>query len=421
MNILHVCHNYFPSPGGPQYTMRHISEKLVAFYGDKVEVVTSNSFYGPESILFKKITPKREIINGVTVHRKQLIRWHYSLIKYGGKIYAKLFKNSLPHFITKWRWELHSPTLIKAMNNSKADVVMATTINYMFCDYPFWRFRTKNPKPFVLYGALHLHNELQENNIGLLRAKACDCYIANTEFEAEKLIGYGISAEKIVTIGTGIELKEFLCSTDELTVFRSKYSIEKDDILIGHVGRLSKGKGVSLLIDAYRQLYLQNKKVKLLLAGSSTELIPEIQKIIQQENLPIIIIENFQNELKPVIFNALDIFVLASQSESFGVVFLEAWACKKPVIATRSGATSSLLSDYSDSLLFEAGNPDSLFQKLDYLISAPEMQNKFGENGYNKVLNNFTWEKIVAEYRKAEIKGIENFNKAFKHFSEINQ
>ena len=49
MKVLHVTHNYFPSKGGPQYTMKNLSEKLVTYYGDEVEVCTTNSLYGQES------------------------------------------------------------------------------------------------------------------------------------------------------------------------------------------------------------------------------------------------------------------------------------------------------------------------------------------------------------------------------------
>ncbi|HXL55266.1 MAG TPA: hypothetical protein VN958_03350, partial [Chitinophagaceae bacterium] len=63
MKILHVCQNYFPSKGGPQYTMKHISEKLVELYGDEVTVCTTNSLFNPESVLYQKVSPAYEEIN----------------------------------------------------------------------------------------------------------------------------------------------------------------------------------------------------------------------------------------------------------------------------------------------------------------------------------------------------------------------
>lgn len=414
MNILHVSQNYFPSVGGPQYTMKHVSEKLVAFYGDNVQVCTTNSLYGPETRLFKKIEPAVETVEQVQVNRLPFNRWHYPLIELAGKVHGKATGKPLPRAITKYRWELDSPAIDKMMAESNADVIMATTIIYNFSDYPLWRFKTKNPRPFVLYGAIHLHKPLPHNSPLIKRAKACDCYIANTDFERNELIKYGVKENKIVTVGTGIELKDFITPQQDVKAFRQQQGIKESDVLIGFIGRLVKGKGVAILIDAFRKLYADNKDIKLLLAGGTTEYVPEIKRVIEEEKLPIILLESFEDNLKPLLYNALDIFVLGSQSESFGVVFLEAWACKKPVIGSKMGAIQSLLSEEVDSLLFESGNSDSLKVTLQSLIQKPEARQALGSNGYNKVVENYTWEKIVAKYRDAYKLGIRNFESAFQ-------
>ena len=413
MNILHVMHNYYPSVGGPQYTMKHLSEKLAASYGDKVQVCTTNSLYAPESKLFKKINPSVELINDVEVNRLPFNRWHYPLINTSGKVAGKLLNKSLPYNLLKQRWGLDSPAMKKMMLTTSADVIMATTIVYNFADYPFWRQRTKNPKPFVLYGAIHLHADPPKDSPFIKRAKACDCYISNTHFESDKLVEFGVEKEKIITIGTGIAPDEFSVKQEAISNFKKQYQIEEQDIVIGFIGRLVKGKGVPVLIDAFRKLYAQNRNVKLLLAGGTTDYVPAIKKIILEEGIPIILIENFEESEKSLLYNVLDVFVLASQSESFGVVFLEAWACKKPVVATRMGAISSLLSEEHDSMLFEPNNSEELQSKLQLLISNSELRSKLGENGYEKMLTSYTWPVIVAKYRQAYEIGIENFNRTY--------
>ncbi len=414
MRILHVSQNYFPSPGGPQYTMKHVSEKLVKFYNDEVQVATTNSMYGPETKLYKKISPAIETIGGVQVQRLPFNRWHYPLLDFANKVYATITGKKLPHAVIKRRWNLDSPAIDATMSHARVDVIMATTILYNFADYPLWRFKTKNPKPFVLYGAIHLHKPLPANSPLIAKAKACDCYIANTAFEKDELVKYGVQENKIVTIGTGIELADFVVPANDALAFRAKHHIADTDILVGFIGRLVKGKGVGILMDAFRQLYKKNRHLKLLLAGGTTDYVAEIKRITTEEKLPVVLIENFDEALKPVIYHALDIFVLASQSESFGVVFLEAWACKKPVIGTRLGAIQSLLSEGNDSLLFEAGNAESLQQAIQTLVDDRLLCNTLGNNGYNKVLANFTWEKVVAKYREAYLAGIANFKTSRK-------
>ena len=328
MNILHVCPNYYPSKGGPQYTLKNISEKFVEYYSDSVEVVTTNSYFGSENKIYKKIERSYEKINGVAVHRLSFPRWHYPLIKYTGKIKAKITGKGWPYSISKFRFGMHAPSIDRRLMNSQVDVIMATTVIYNFCNYPLVRLK-KNPKPFILYGAMHLHKEITVDDIAIKRAKACDCYIANTEFEKNILIEYGIESKKIKSIGTGIAPEDYTCNEKKILFFKRKYKIKDSDILVGYIGRLVKGKGVGLLLAVFKKISLSNSSIKLLLAGASTEYVPEIKKTVEREKLPVILIENFEDNDKAILHNVIDIFVLASQSESFGVVLLEAWACKK--------------------------------------------------------------------------------------------
>ena len=414
MKILHVVSNYHPAHGGPQYTMKHLSEKMVEWYKDDVTVATSNSLYGPEQKVFKKIEPAIETINGVKVFRFPVIRWHFKTIELAGRAYRRVFKKPLPHSIRKKRSEMDAPAIDKMMDDFDGDVIMATTINYMFSDYPLWRFKKKKPKPFILYGALHLHINWPHNSPVIERARICDCYIANTSYEKQRLIEYGVDADKVVTIGAGITIEDMQCNHQQVTAFRNQYNIKEDDVLIGHIGRLSEGKGAGILLQAFSELYKTNKNIKLLLAGTVTEYVEELEQKIKEENLPVIVLTNFSDDHKRVLFNALDIFVLASKGESFGVVFLEAWACGKPVIGTNMGAIASLLEEGVDSYLFDAGNALSLSNQLHKLIIDKELRQSFGKAGSIKVKEHYTWPVIIERFRQAYQLGIHNFKQRRK-------
>jgi len=414
MKILHVCQNYYPSKGGPQYTLKRLSEKLVEYYGDDVTVCTTNSLYNPESALYKKVSPAIENMNAVEINRLPFRRWHYPLIKYGNKASIKLSGRALPASLVNMRYDVYSPSINRMLLNTTADVIMGSTINYEFCNYPLWRYKSVNPKPFVLYGSVHLHIDYDYHDAIINKARICDCYIANTDFERDELINkYGVEPHKIVSVGTGIALEDYTCSVKEVEEFRKTHGIASDEIVLGFVGRLVKGKGVGVLLDAMRILHQQNNKVKLLLAGASTDYVPVIKDAINKEKLPIILIENFNEQQKPVIYHAMDIFALPSQSESFGVVFLEAWACKKPVLGSEMGATSSLLSDGVDSFLFNLKDVNHLVEKIKLLASDVNLRNSLGENGYHKTKREFSWPAITEKFRNAYLVGIENFRSEF--------
>lgn len=411
MKIIHVVSNYYPAHGGPQYTMKHLSEKMALNYDDEITVLTSNSLYGPEMPIFSEITPSAETINGVLVRRFPFARWHYQILNFANKVSGKLRRKALPYSIMKKKWGFHCKAIDKAMEKTSADVIMATTAHYNFCDYPFWRSTKSNPKPFILYGAIHFHINWAKESPFIQRALACDCYIANTEYERQKLLSYGMSPHKIVTIGTGIDVSDMHCHIEKVKAFKEKYSINNNDLLIGHVGRLSEGKGVGILIEAFAELYKIHKNIKLVLAGSKTAYSIKLIDSLHEKKLPIIFLENFTDSEKAVIMNALDIFVLGSTGESFGVVFLEAWACKKPVIGANIGAIASLLDANEDSLLFQPNDYKSMASQIKILIQDPVKRKSLGEAGYNKVIEKYNWNSIVEKYRNAYMLGIKNFEK----------
>lgn len=409
MKITHVIHNYYPAKGGPQYTLKHLSEKLVEWHGDEVNVLTSDSFYGPEMPLYKKINPAKEIINGVSVERFQFTRWHYNLLDLSNKLYKRVYKKALPNALLKKRWGMDSISLDQALSKSQANVIMASTINYNFCDYPFWRMYTAKPKPFVVYGSLHMHVKWKQESPVIRRALACDCYIANTAYERNRLISeYGLDESKIVSIGTGIEAQAYACRDNEIEQFKAKHHISKNQKIIGYIGRLSEGKGTPLLLNAFEKIATEFSNTILLLAGSKTAYSATIAAGHRQ-NSRIIILEDFDEADKRILFNAIDIFVLASKGESFGVVFLEAWSCKKPVIGVDSEALNCIIDQGQDGVLFERDNADALAASIRALLLDEERCNKMGNTGYQKILARYSWAQIVSHYRKAYERGIENF------------
>lgn len=412
MKILHVIHNYHPAKGGPQYTVKQLGEKLVSVYNDEVQVFTSDSLYGPEMQLYCRATPSLESIAGVSVQRFPLVRWHYPIIDFSNRIYKRILGHPLPQNLLKKRWGMDSPLLHKAMMHQDADVIMASTINYNFCDYPFWHQHTNTPKPFVVYGSLHMHINWPQQAEVIKRARACDCYIANTNFERDKLINnYGLSHAKIITIGTGIEPAEYHCSVEKVRDKRKQLSLNSEDIVLGYIGRLSEGKGVQILIDAFQKIEHLFPTAKLLLAGTKTACSTALKNTCSK-NSRIIIIEDFADHEKKELFNVIDIFVNASKGESFGVVFLEAWSCRKPVIGADAKAVAEVIADGKDGFLFETNNTDDLAEKMKMLMQNANLCSQMGESGFLKIKAKYNWSSIVAQYRNAYKIGIENFNQA---------
>jgi glycosyltransferase involved in cell wall biosynthesis len=101
---------------------------------------------------------------------------------------------------------------------------------------------------------------------------------------------------------------------------------------------------------------------------------------------------------------AADVFSLPSWSEGFGIVYVEAMACGKPVIACRGEGPEDFVEHGKTGLLVKPRDVDNLVEALDFLLSNPEEARAMGERARKVVLENYTWEKnaekIVKVYKE---------------------
>ena len=106
-------------------------------------------------------------------------------------------------------------------------------------------------------------------------------------------------------------------------------------------------------------------------------------------------ISQFEEAEKPSLYDAFDVFALPSIGESFGIAYLEAWWCQKPVIGARIGSTQCVIDDGVDGLLVDPKSPEDLAEKIITMLSDRDKREKMGMAGYSKTLARYTWEKVV--------------------------
>lgn len=103
--------------------------------------------------------------------------------------------------------------------------------------------------------------------------------------------------------------------------------------------------------------------------------------------------------------------------ETFGLAIAESFACGLPVIASRLGAMAEIVEDGRTGLLFEAGNPEDLVEKVARAWEHPREMARMGQNARQVYLENYTAEKnylwLMEIYRKA----MEHHN---RRYSDLN-
>jgi len=211
---------------------------------------------------------------------------------------------------------------------------------------------------------------------------------------------YYVKEKKILVIYNGVDINKFFQPLNKKDGVR-----ENKNIIIGSIGRLTKQKGFEYLIEAINKLSV-SQDIECLIVGEG-EL-----KTLFQEKVKKIGLENkikflgLQKDIK-FFLNKIDIFILPSLWEGFGIVLLEAGLAGVPVIASKIDGITEIIEDNKDGLLVKPADSNELAQKIEYLIKQKELKNKLAINLQTKIKNNFSIQKTVVQYEQYYI----NLNK----------
>jgi glycosyltransferase involved in cell wall biosynthesis len=187
-----------------------------------------------------------------------------------------------------------------------------------------------------------------------------------------------------------------------------------DAIGFGCLSRIDPQKNQLLLVQAFASLVASkpNTEFRLLLGGpvTSPAYHQEIKDLICSHQLesrvtlhPSVVAES---ETHRNLLSALDVFVLPSRHEPFGIVILEAWASRRPVVASRVGGLEKLVDHERDGLHFPSGDADALAAAMGRLAADSGLRCSLAEAGYQKMTRQYTWkavnERLEEIYQLAE-------------------
>lgn len=177
---------------------------------------------------------------------------------------------------------------------------------------------------------------------------------------------------------------------------RNKYNIPDSAIVLGFVGRLGQEKGCNELFSVFQKIRQKYNNVKLLFVGpieKENTIKPELLHYFK--TCEDIIITDRVTEVEKY-FSAMDIFVLPSYREGFGMSVIEASSLKIPVICTKYPGPSSAVIDGKTGLLIEPRNIDQLFNAICLLIDDATQRTKLGQNGRKFVETHFEQKKFIS-------------------------
>ncbi len=189
--------------------------------------------------------------------------------------------------------------------------------------------------------------------------------------------------------------------TNEGTLARERLGLDEDTKMVMYVGRIVYHKGLEYFVRAAR--YLDEDRAKFVLVGTG-DFREELEKIIEDEGLQdqVLFAGRVPNEELPSYYAASDVCVLPSVSrlEAFGIVALEAMASGVPVIVSDIPGVREVIVEGKHGLLAEPMNSRDLAGKIRTLLENPDMSERMGENGRERVVDKFTWDQVAEDIEK---------------------
>lgn len=196
------------------------------------------------------------------------------------------------------------------------------------------------------------------------------------------------SPKKMCIIENGIDFTKFENSDKYREEIRKRYNINDNEIVIGVVGRLTEQKDPMTSIKAFKLVQEQNKNVEFMFIGSG-EMENDVLEYARQNNIEDkIIITGWVHNVEKYI-PALDIAILPSKWEGFGLVLIEYMACNKPIIATKTGGITDIIKNEKNGYLIEIENEKQLANSIEKLMKNKEAnknimdENKIYRQKYN--------------------------------------
>jgi len=235
-----------------------------------------------------------------------------------------------------------------------------------------------------------------------------DALIGVSDFVADSLVnGGGYARSKTYGVLNAINLEAWDYHTDPGPV-RADLGISPDAIVLACVARVFAPKGQARLIRALGMLRAELPDIKLLIIGQdyppgnhhSEELRALASKLGVADN---VIFTGLRSDV-PRLMAAADVFAMPSFEEPFGLVYAEAMAMKRPVIAINSGGTPEVVEHGKSGLLSAEGDDETLAANLKRLITDSKLRSEMGEYGRRQVEERFVparlAENVSKVYRK---------------------
>ena len=183
----------------------------------------------------------------------------------------------------------------------------------------------------------------------------CDGIIAVSNAARDALVNAGVPAERIAIIPTGVIMPPLLTQQQRADARRA-WNLQPDDFAVGHLGAFTHEKGQDVGTEAARLVAERLPGLRMILAGEG----PLRASLPQPAN---VVMPGHIGD-PSILLAALDLFIMPSRSEGWGLAALEAMAAGVPVIASNTGGLPEMIDPGETGWLIPPGDPSALAEAI---------------------------------------------------------
>ena len=236
---------------------------------------------------------------------------------------------------------------------------------------------------------------LSYGTTNMVALRRVNFYIGVSDPMTDILIERDFPADRIYTIYNGIDFKTPIQTVPKEEFLKSVgMEWEPGDVIAGIAVRLSPVKDVPTLLRAMKIACAQNPHLKLLIGGDGEDR-QKLEAMAKELGLSgKVCFAGWLNDVNSF-YNAIDINLLTSISETFPYSLTEGTRMHRATIASRVGGVPVLIDDGVNGLIFEPGDEKQLAQHLLTLAGDEELRHTFGERIYEKASREFSIDRMV--------------------------
>jgi phosphatidylinositol alpha-1,6-mannosyltransferase len=239
--------------------------------------------------------------------------------------------------------------------------------------------------------------------------ESADRVVTISQYTKEKLVELKVDPSNVEIVYPGVDSAMFRPDPAMRRRIRARHGIADYQRVLLTVARLTPGEGATLrkghdkVIEALPEIVARVPDVVYLIVGTGPAE-GQLRARSQERGVAdqVIFAGYVPDEDLPAYYNAADVFIMPNREEGinvegFGIVFLEANACGKPVIGGRSGGTVDAIADGESGYLVDPYDPSDIAESAIRLLTDPALAKHMGKVGRRRALETFSWERAARQ------------------------